>query len=249
MPSSDLTHLIAQIPVLEFPGEATLYIVATPLGNLHDISLRALQILAGVDLILCEDTRKTSHLTARFGITTRRKSYRVHRLDEDNAFALQQLQSGHHLALVSDAGTPGVSDPGSHLVRYIRKNRPETPIIPLPGPSAITAALSISGWQSNPCIFLGFLPPKSGKRHRDLLKWQQFEGVVVLYESVHRIEKLLRDARPIFEKREILVLRELTKIHEQHIMFPAEISDVEFEERMHTMTQKGEFTVLIGPKK
>lgn len=232
-----------QLPAAPMDNTGTLSIVATPIGNLEDITIRAINALKNSDLILCEDTRKTSILCKHYEIATTLKSFRIHRLKEDLSFALNQLQDGKKIALVSDAGTPGISDPGSHLVREVRNKLPEVKIEPVPGPSALACALSLSGWQVNPTIFLGFLSIKSAKRKKQLQHYSAFAGTIVLYESVHRIIKVLHEIREIFPEREILLAREMTKHFEEYrlIQVKQQIPD--------NLTTKGEFTVLIGPEK
>lgn len=216
-----------------------LYVAATPIGNLRDITLRVLDALQTADLILAEDTRKTGLLLKHFGIAKPLKSFRIHRLREDIDFALSELQAGKAVVFVTDAGTPGISDPVSHLVREIRQRAPAIPVIPLPGASAMTAALSVSGWQANPTIFAGFLSPKPGKRRKSLEQMVEFDGVIVLYESVHRIDRLLGEILEILPDRPVLVGREITKMHEQFIEIPPGGPVPDF-------VKKGEFTVLIG---
>lgn len=244
---SDPTRVAAQGAATPLPPGPALYMVATPIGNLEDISLRALRVLRLVDLILAEDTRKTAQILGRYGFRTALKSYRIHRMDEDNAFALGRLAAGANLAFVTDAGTPGLSDPGASLVRKVALEQPETPIFAIPGPSALTALLSISGWRTNPCIFGGFLSPKGGPRRRFLEGCRNFDGPIALYESVHRVEALLRDAREILPDREILVGRELTKFHEERRSFPADGDPEDWERFLKTLTRKGEFVVALGP--
>lgn len=233
-----------QIP----PGPA-LYIVATPIGNLEDITLRALRILKQVDTILSEDTRKTGILLKHYNLSTRQKSYRVHQEDRDLETALFFLREGRNLAFCSDAGTPGISDPGSRLVRVIRDTIPDTPVFAIPGPSALAAALSISGWQAHPSVFGGFLSPKPGRRRKFLNSRAESDDLIVLYESVHRIEGLLRDIRAIFPDRPIQVARELTKIYEEIVIFSPEKTESEWEEALKRLARKGEFTVIIGPRR
>lgn len=228
----------------ELPAGPALYIVATPIGNLEDISLRALRVLAGVDLLLAEDTRTTSRLLHHYGLKTPLKSYRVHRQQEDNEAALRALQSQQRLALVSDAGTPGLSDPGSSLVRMVRDLLPDCPLVPIPGPSALTAALSASGWQTNPTLFTGFLSHKGGPRRRFLEQWRDFDGVLALYESVHRVQALLRESMELLPEREILVFRELTKRFEDIGRWqPGQPP----ERLLANLELRGEFTILLGP--
>lgn len=224
-----------------------LYMVATPIGNLEDITMRALRILRQVDCILCEDTRKTGILLKHYEITSRLKSYRVHQEEPDIRFALNELELGHSLAFCSDAGTPGFSDPGSRLVRTVREKYPEIPILPVPGPSAFNAAVSVCGWKANPALFAGFLSIKPGKRKRFLETLQEFDGITVIYESVHRIEKVFREIVEILPDREIFLAREITKIYEEYTLFKPGLSGIDGTE-ITNIKQKGEFTIIIGPK-
>lgn len=224
-----------------------LCIVATPIGNLEDITFRAISVLKKADILYCEDTRKTAILCNHYGIQTPRKSFRVHRLQEDINHALDALERGLLVALVSDAGTPGISDPGSDLVRQLRTRSPEIPIFPIPGASALAAALSVSGYRANPSVFGGFLSPKAGKRKKALQQLQDFAGPCILYESVHRIRKLIYAISETLPDREILIFRELTRLFEQTIFIPAGLDDTEIDKILATMPEKGEFTVVIGP--
>lgn len=237
------------VPRTQIPPGPALYIVATPIGNLEDITLRALRILSQVDTILSEDTRKTGILLKHYNLNTRQKSYRVHQEDRDLGTALAFLREGRNLAFCSDAGTPGISDPGARLVREVRAQLPDTPIFAIPGPSALAAALSISGWQAHPSVFGGFLSPKPGRRRKFLNARVDSEDLIVLYESVHRIEGLLRDIRTIFPDRPILVARELTKIYEEIVIFAPEMVEAEWEGALAGLARKGEFTVVIGPSR
>ena len=233
-----------QIP----PGPA-LYVVATPIGNLEDITLRALRILRQVDGILSEDTRKTGILLKHYDIANRQKSYRVHQEERDVATALEWLREGQNLAFCSDAGTPGISDPVSRLVRTIRAELPDCKIHAIPGPSAFAAALSICGWQAHPAVFGGFLSPKAGRRRKFLNARAESDDLLVLYESVHRIEALLRDIRTSFPDRPVLVARELTKIYEETVILEPHWAESEWEAALQGLTRKGEFTVIIGPRR
>lgn len=227
----------------------TLYIVASPIGNMKDITLRALMVLDGVDLILCEDTRKSAMLLSHYGIQTQKKSYRIHQQDSDNNVAIDRLLKGGRLAFLSDAGTPGICDPGSSLVRMVRMQCPEVEIIPIPGASALSSALGISGWQTNPCQFFGFLPLKKGKRQKLIDGMSQYEGTCVMYESVHRIESTLLALRPLNFQRDIMILREMTKLYEETIFFKQDSDDTLWENMILHLRKKGEFTIMIGPKK
>jgi 16S rRNA (cytidine1402-2'-O)-methyltransferase len=218
---------------------AGLYVAATPIGNLRDITLRVLDALGSADLIMAEDTRKAGLLLKHFKISNAVKSFRIHRLQEDTEYALRELASGKSIVFITDAGTPGISDPVSHLIREIRKRHLPVPVIPLPGASAVTAALSVSGWQANPALFVGFLSPKSGKRRKSLEQMREFDGVIVIYESVHRIDRLLAEIKEILPDRPLLIGREITKIHEEFI-------EIQPGQPIPEFVKKGEFTVLAG---
>ncbi len=222
-----------------------LYIVATPIGNLEDISLRALRILKEVDYILSEDTRRSAVLLKKYAIDTPLKSYRQHCKEKDITWALRKLESGFSLAFCSEAGTPGISDPAADLVRCVRQ-KSKAAIIPLPGPCAMSTALSVSGWQTNPCIFTGFLSTRRGKRLRALEDLRSFAGLIVIYESVHRIQSLLKEVSLLFSDRDFCLMRELSKVHEEHIFFFREEKDG-WEQQAKNLKPKGEFTVLIAP--
>lgn len=220
-----------------------LYIIATPIGNLKDITLRAIEILKLCDIVLSEDTRKSKIIFQKYEIHTPLKSFRIHHLKEDIHYALKHLQEDKAIGFITDAGTPNISDPGSHLIRSIRENHPDIPIIPIPGPSALSTVLSITGWKTNPCLFLGFLSNKKNKRIETLKQYQSFEGCVVIYESVHRIIQSIQDIFFIFPERQILVAREMTKTFEEYIV----MNHVNFKEKLQFMKLKGEFTIVISP--
>ncbi len=239
---------MAIIPQQEpLPEGPALYMTAVPIGNLADITLRALHVLAGVDGILCEDTRKTGILLKHYGLSNALKSYRIHRREADTEHALSELRQGKRLAFCSEAGTPAISDPGSFLVGSVREKMPEVPIIPIPGPSAMAAALSIAGNQTNPALYLGFLSPKAGRRRRALEEYREFPGLIVVYESVHRIEATLNDIRDIFPHRNIMIAREMTKIYEESLILNPESTPEEIAGEVGSLTKKGEFTLVIGP--
>lgn len=231
------------------PDGAALFMVATPIGNLADITLRALSILKQSDIVLSEDTRKTGILLHHYGIEARKKSYRVHHLEGDTDHAIALLKEGKKLSFCTDAGTPGISDPGSHLVRAVREKLPHVPVIPIPGPSAMGALLSVCGWQVNPSLFLGFLSPKSGKRKKILREYEKFSGVIVLYESVYRFKRLLTEIHGIFPEREVLVGREITKKFEQILLIPGKLDENEYQRLIDGIPEKGEFSIMIGPIK
>jgi 16S rRNA (cytidine1402-2'-O)-methyltransferase len=193
----------------------TLYLVATPVGNLEDITLRALRILKEVDLIACEDTRHTAKLLTRYNIGTPRESY--HKFNEESRVPkyIQLLRDGKNIALVSDSGTPLVSDPGHAFVSSCRKEG--IPVIPVPGPSAAIAAITGSGLPSDSFFFAGFLPSRSALRKRRLEELAGIPATLILFEAPHRILASLEDMVPILGERKASIAREITKIHEEFI--------------------------------
>ena len=220
---------------------AGLYLVATPIGNLEDITLRALRVLREVDLIACEDTRHTHKLLAHYEISKRMVSYHEHNERERAAELVTMLEQGASVALVSDAGTPVISDPGHRLVAAcIEKN---ISVVPIPGPSAAVAALGAAGLASDEFLFLGFLPARSGERRRALEGLRGVPQTMVLYEAPHRIAETLADAAEILGKRPAVVARELTKLHEEF----ARGTLADLAARYREKPPKGEITLLIGP--
>lgn len=224
---------------------ATLYIVGTPIGNLEDISLRALRILGEVDFILCEDTRVTGKLLARYNIKTPAISYHRHSDENKEKRIIDLLASGKNLALVSDAGTPGISDPGEKLTNaVIEKFGDDVKIESAPGPSAIVAALSISGMPADKFIFMGFPPHKKG-RQTFVKKIVESEYTAVVYESKHRIIKFLEELDKISNHcARIVVCRELSKMHET--IYRGKVDGVIEKLKENKNNQKGEFAVIIG---
>ena len=217
----------------------TLYVVATPIGNLEDTSARALRVLREVDVIACEDTRRTRALLAHFGIHTPTVSYFEHNKLTRGPQLLRQLADGRSIALVTDAGTPGISDPGFLLVRDARAAG--VPVVPIPGPSAVTTALSAAGVPADRFVFDGFLPIKPGRRVNRLTALRDLETTVVLYESPHRILATLEAIGTVFGEREIVVARELTKQFEEIVRAtPAAHRD-----RLTAAGVRGEFTIII----
>lgn len=191
----------------------TLYIVATPIGNLEDITLRALRVLREVDLIACEDTRHTRKLLSHFGINTKTISYHQHNENERAAALCESLQSGKSVALVSDAGTPLISDPGYRLVRAaIEQN---FAIVPAPGPVAFVTALSACGLPTDEFFFAGFLPARASARRKRLEELAPLPSTIVFYEAPHRLERTIQDALATLGDRAAVVSRELTKLHEE----------------------------------
>ena len=231
-----------------------LYIVATPIGNLEDITLRALRVLKEVDYILCEDTRVTQKLLQGHKIKTRTISYHQHSSNTKENEIIRLLQEGKNFALVSDAGTPNVSDPGGKLVQSVlEKAGEDVEIESVPGPSALVAAISVAGIALDKFIFLGFLPHKKG-RQTILKKISESGFPVILYESKHRIVKLLEELIELKEKHQkrdkhvislenIIICRELTKMHET--VYRGSIKDVKVELKENSDNLKGEFVVII----
>lgn len=224
---------------------STLYVVGTPIGNLEDVSLRALRVLKEVDVILCEDTRVTKKLMTRHGIGTPTISYHTHSGLSKLERIFELLEQGKNLALVSDAGTPGISDPGSLLVQKVRERLGESvSIIAIPGPSALTAAISVSGLPSSDFLFLGFLPHKKG-RETLFKEIAASKRTVVFYESPHRIKKTLERLTEILAPgREVVIARELTKMYEEVVHGDAKEVRQYFAENPGKI--RGEFVVLVG---
>lgn len=194
-------------------SKGTLYVVATPIGNLEDITLRALRTLKEVDLIAAEDTRHTRKLLTHFGISTPLLSYYKEKEQERTAVIINKLQEGQNVALVSDAGTPGISDPGSILVQNaVAEN---IRIEPIPGPSSLTAALSVAGIHDNTFVFIGFGPSRKKQRQDLLLSLSQEKKHMVFFEAPHRLQSFLQDCFTILGDRKLLWCRELTKMHEE----------------------------------
>lgn len=191
----------------------TLYLVATPIGNLEDITHRAVRLLGEVDLIACEDTRHTKKLLNHYGITTRTISYHEHNEKPRALELIERLKSGLDVAVVSDAGTPGISDPGFRLARIAIDN--EVRVVPVPGASALISALVASGLPTDEFFFGGFLPARSGARRARLTELRTLPATLIFYEGPHRIAATLRDAQEILGERQAVVARELTKLHEE----------------------------------
>lgn len=224
------------------PTKGTLYIVSTPIGNLEDITLRALRILREVDLIAAEDTRHTGLLLKHFEIQTPLTSYFQGNELKKKEFILSKLEQGDRVALVSDAGTPGISDPGFRLIRTAIDK--EIPVIPVPGPSAVIAALSVSGLPTDAFLFTGFLPHKS-KKKRDLLNGlKEARETLIFYESPHRISETLKDILEILGDREMVLTRELTKIYEE--ILRGKVSNVQTQ--IGERQLKGEITLIVSGK-
>ena len=237
----------------------TLYIVAPPIGNLEDITLRALRILKEVDVILCEDTRVTKRLLARYGISTPTESFHARSEKSKVHKAIKLLEEGKNLALVSDAGTPTISDPGVLLVSQIREHFSKVrlwteaiprshfgiQIVPIPGASAVISALSASGIPASEFLFLGFLPHKKG-RETLFKEIAAAKRTVAFYESPHRIIKTLKSLVTHIPERKLVIARELTKIHEEFVSgTSAELLDY-FDKNKEKI--RGEFVVIVSPR-
>jgi 16S rRNA (cytidine1402-2'-O)-methyltransferase len=217
----------------------TLYIVSTPLGNLEDITMRALRILAEADLIAAEDTRKTAILLNHYTIKKPLTSYFEHNEQVKTVWLISQLQEGKNIALVSEAGTPTISDPGYRIVAAAIAA--EIAVVPVPGPCAAIAALSASGLPVHRFAFEGFLPPKSGRRKNLLKKIASEERTLIFYESPFRIQGAIADMLEVLGDRRAAVARELTKLHEEFMYGTLSL----IAERLGSAVIKGEFTIVV----
>ncbi|MBI4714181.1 16S rRNA (cytidine(1402)-2'-O)-methyltransferase [Candidatus Uhrbacteria bacterium] len=223
----------------------TLFVIATPIGNLKDLSERAKTTLASVHTVLCEDTRNTRKLFTSISLPGSEKgpylmSFHQHSDDTKVKTVIELLEQGHDLALVTDAGTPGISDPGGKLIEALVKHFGSTlTISPIPGPSAVVAALSVSGFPTDEFVFLGFPPNKKG-RQKFFDQLSEFDMTIVFYESTHRILKTLDEIKKRFPDRQLVVCRELTKLHETIYRGTAG----EVTEKLKTSSIKGEFVII-----
>jgi 16S rRNA (cytidine1402-2'-O)-methyltransferase len=223
------------------PLSPGLYVVATPIGNLQDVSFRALNVLAAADAILAEDTRVTKTLLAHYGITTPLVAYHEHSNDAVRERMVHRIREGQALALVSDAGTPLVSDPGFKLVQAAIEEG--LPVTPIPGPSAVLTALVASGLPTDRFFFEGFLPPKSAARRTRLAELAPIPGTLMLFEGPHRLPEMLADAADVLGERQAVVARELTKMFETIRRGTLPELAAQFAEEG---PPKGEIVVLIG---
>lgn len=220
------------------PG--TLYIVSTPIGNLEDITQRALRILREVDLIACEDTRHTRKLLVHFRIDTKTISYHEHNERERAEELCQLLADGKSIALVSDAGTPLISDPGFRIVNLAAERGIR--IVPIPGATAFVAALAASGLASDQILFAGFLPARASARRAKLQELQAIPATLIFYEAPHRIAAALRDAVDVLGDRQAVIARELTKMHEEFVRgHLSELAD-----KFNEPAARGEMVLIIG---
>ena len=218
----------------------TLYVVATPIGNLEDITLRALRVLKEVDVIAAEDTRHTQILLSHYGIRTPLTSYHEHNEKTKARQLMSRLERGEQIALVSDAGTPAISDPGYRLA--VEAIRGGIPVIPIPGASALTAVLSAGGLPTDRFVFDGFLPAKKQERRARLRALSSETGTLVIYEAPHRLTETLNDLAEILGDREIVLAREVSKVHEEFLR--GRLTEVA--KQVAGREIKGELTLLIG---
>jgi 16S rRNA (cytidine1402-2'-O)-methyltransferase len=218
-----------------------LYLVSTPIGNLEDITLRAIRILKEVDAIACEDTRHTQKLLNHYGIKKRLVSYHEHNENTRATELVSELKNGASIALVTDAGTPIISDPGHRLVALCAESN--IPVIPVPGASAALAALAGSGISAERVLFVGFLPARQGERRRALAELAANSATMVFFEAPHRIANTLSDAAEILGSRPAALARELTKLHEEFLRGTLD----DLAKKLNATPLKGEFTLVVGP--
>ncbi|HLF18972.1 MAG TPA: 16S rRNA (cytidine(1402)-2'-O)-methyltransferase [Candidatus Omnitrophota bacterium] len=216
-----------------------LYIISTPIGNLKDITLRAIETLKHVDLIAAEDTRHTRILCKEYGVDVPLTSYFEHNQFKKGDYIIEQLKQGKNVALVTDAGTPGISDPGYKLINLAKQNNISITVVP--GPAAVVAALSFSGYPSDRFIFEGFLPVKPGQRRKKLESLKDEERTVIFYESPHRLLKSLKDIEEVLDDPKIFIARELTKKFEEGI----EAKASELIKHFSQKGVKGEFVIIL----
>jgi 16S rRNA (cytidine1402-2'-O)-methyltransferase len=219
----------------------TLYVVSTPIGNLEDLTYRAVRVLSEVDLIACEDTRHSQKLLNHYGIKAKTVSYHEHNERDRAEELIGQLKSGLDVAIVSDAGTPGISDPGFRVVRMAHEA--DLKVVPIPGPTALVSALVASGLPSDEFFFAGFLPARSGARRSRLAELAGIPSTLVFYEAPHRMAASLKDAREILGEREAVVARELTKLHEEIVR--GRLSDLADKFSAGGHEPRGEIVVVV----
>ncbi|MFH0786837.1 MAG: 16S rRNA (cytidine(1402)-2'-O)-methyltransferase [Pseudomonadota bacterium] len=223
--------------------KGTLYVVATPLGNLKDITLRALEVLKESDLIAAEDTRRTHKLLSAYDIHTPLTSYHENNKVKKIPYLIERLRQGQQISLVTDGGTPGISDPGCELVREARQDM--ILVIPVPGPSALTCGLSASGLAGDSFVFLGFLPRRKSRRKKILQEMKEQTRTVIFYEAPHRIGDLLVEIQAVLGDREAVLARELTKVYEE--ILSGSISGLI--EQLSNREPKGEYCLMLSPSK
>ncbi len=220
--------------------QGTLFVVATPIGNLEDITFRAIRTLQEVDYVYCEDTRQTRKLLNHYQITTQTRTLHAHSSDKAIQAIINELNNGKSIAYVTDSGTPGVSDPGSKLIHYAAENN--IVYSPIPGPSALAALISVSGSKHKEIVFSGFLSKKDGKQKRELTTLKEFPGTIVIYESPYRIHKTLKRIVAIFPDAKLAIGRELTKKFEEIITLHCKDAD---DAIIEAIKAKGEFAIAI----
>jgi 16S rRNA (cytidine1402-2'-O)-methyltransferase len=241
-PSDELPEELTEARETPAASAGCLYLVGTPIGNLEDMTLRGLRILREVDQIACEDTRHTSKLLSHYKIEKPLTSYHEHNEMTRAPELVVALEQGAKIALVSDAGMPLVSDPGHRLVAMCLRHH--IPVVPIPGPSALLAALSASGLPNEEFLFVGFLPSRSGERRRALERLRIEDRTIIFYEAPHRVEECVTDAREILGDRPACLAREVTKLHEEFRRGKLSELMASLEER----PARGEITLLIGPE-
>lgn len=224
-------------------ASGTLFVVATPIGNLQDITLRAIEVLKSVSVITCEDTRTSKPLLNALNITTPTVSFHQHSSKFDLREITDRLSAGQDVALITDAGTPGISDPGGVLVAAARGVGAK--VVAVPGPSALTAALSVSGVDVSHFLFLGYMPLKG--RQKVLNRISESTEAVAVFESTHRIKKLVQELHDTLGERPVILVKELTKVFERTFVGSAESILKEFEQ--DSKLTQGEFVVIVAPKK
>ena len=222
--------------------QGVLHLVATPIGNLGDLSERGIAAIRSCDLVACEDTRVTGKLLAHLETSVPTTSYREENERRKAPELADRIEAGETITLVSDAGFPGISDPGFRLVRECRRRK--LPVIPVPGPNAAIAAIAASGLPTDKFLYLGFLPSKTAARRAAFLQWSDFPGSIILYESKHRIVKALTDMENVLgPERCDCVAREMTKVHETFHVGPLG----EVRQAIDGGSRKGEFVIVIAP--
>lgn len=223
------------------PG--TLYIVSTPIGNLKDITLRAIETLRAVDVIACEDTRQTKKLLSHYGVSTPTTSYFEYNKVKKGRYLMQLLEEGKSIGLVSDSGTPGISDPGYNIIKLAIESNIR--IVSIPGPCAFISALILSGMPTDSFLFCGFLSHKGSKRRRQLELLKGQPKTIILYESPHRLLKALQDMMDIFGDRDIFIARELTKVFEELLRLKISSAIQHFT----SILPRGEFILVVRGEK
>jgi len=226
-------------------GEGELYLVSTPIGNLKDITLRALEVLKEVDVILCEDTRRTRKLLSHYRIRGKLLSFYSHNQERRIPQVIELLKEGKKVALVSDSGTPGISDPGFYLVKKAIEE--SIKVIPIPGPTALISALTVSGLPTQRFTFYGFLPSTGKMRRRLLKKIKEREETIIFFLSPHKVLKSLEDIYQILGDRQVSLVREITKIHEEVIR--DKVSSLMTHLKVNPHKLKGEMVLALEGKK